>query len=149
MSAMSAKVFIDSNVFLYAVEEQDPVKAARAAEWLRHLLESGVGVANMQVMNEVTNVLFKRARLPAEKVFELIDGYAGFGARPINEETVLAARLVRFETGYSWWDCVLLASAMELGCNQFLTEDLRDGHAVRGLTILNPFRHSPPQLSLH
>lgn len=66
-------------------------------------------------MNEVTNVLLKRARMPTEDVFAAIDGFSVFGLSPIDTETCVAARLIRFETGYSWWDCLLLASAMELG----------------------------------
>lgn len=146
---MNDKIFVDSNVFLYAAEDKDPSKSERAGAWLRHLLTVGVGVANLQVMNEVTNVLIKRAKMKPEKVFRIIDGFLAFGGTPISLETIAAGRLLHFETRYSWWDCVLLASAMELGCRTFLSEDMQDGHQVRGLTIMNPFLHSPPQKPLH
>lgn len=146
---MNDRTFIDSNVFLYAAEDEDPAKSARAGAWLRYLFDAGNGVANLQVMNEVSNVLIKRGNMPPEKVFSIIDGFLAFGNAPINLETVAAARLLHFETRYSWWDCVLLASAMELGCRLFLSEDMRDGHQIRGLTIKNPFLHTPPQSSLH
>jgi len=146
---MSDRLFIDSNVFLYAIEEQEPSKAERAAAWLGYSSQTGLGVSNLQVMNEVTNVLLKRKLMPPEDVFCIVDGFCALGASPISAETVAAARLVRFETGYAWWDCVLLAAAMELGCRRFLSEDMRDGHSVRGLTIVDPFRHSPPTTPLH
>jgi predicted nucleic acid-binding protein len=52
---------------------------------------------------------------------------------------------------YSWWDCLLLASAIELGCMHFLSEDLQDGEQIvaqgrRGLTIVDPFAHSPDHI---
>jgi predicted nucleic acid-binding protein len=56
-----------------------------------------------------------------------------------------ARRLVE-RTGYSWWDCLLLASAIELGCTHFLSEDLQDGRSLQGLTILSPFAHSPREI---
>ena len=146
---MNARTFIDSNVFLYATEESSAHRSARAGEWLRHLLRTGQGVANLQVMNEVANVLIRRGNVPPEQVFTIIDGYKHFGATVLSLETVAAARLLHFETRYSWWDCVLLASAIELQCNYFLSEDLQDNRQVRGLTIINPFRHSPPQLPVH
>lgn len=146
---MSDRLFIDSNVFLYAIEEQDLTKAERAAAWLSYAFQTGLGVSNLQVMNEVTNVLLKRKLMPPEDVFHIVDGFYALGASPISAETVAAARLVRFDTGYAWWDCVLLAAAMELGCRRFLSEDMHDGHAVRGLTIVDPFRHSPPGSPLH
>ena len=146
---MNDRVFIDSNVFLYAAEEGTALKSAQSGEWLRYLLQTGLGVANLQVLNEVTNVLIKRGGMRPEAVFSVVDGYASFGSSAINFETVAAARILHFENGYSWWDCLLLASAIEMQCRLFLSEDMKDGHRVRGLTIINPFRHSPPQIPLH
>jgi predicted nucleic acid-binding protein len=146
---MKDRTFIDSNVFLYAAEEGAALKSAQSGEWLRYLLQAGLGVANLQVLNEVTNVLIKRGGMPPEAAFSIVDGYALFGVTAINFETVAAARILHFEHNYSWWDCLLLASAIELQCRFFLSEDLQDGHRIRGLTLINPFRHSPPQIPLH
>ena len=146
---MKDRTFIDSNVFLYAAEEGVALKSARSGDWLRYLLQTGLGVANLQVLNEVTNVLVKRGGMRPEAIFSIVDGYALFGSSAINFETVAAARILHFENGYSWWDCLLLASAIELQCRLFLSEDMQDGHRIRGLTIINPFRHSPPQIPLH
>jgi predicted nucleic acid-binding protein len=146
---MSAKTFVDSNVFLYVAEEAGAQKSDRSAQWLRHLQRVGTGVANLQVMNEITNVLIKRGGMKAEAVFSIVDGFSSFGTTALNDETVAAARLLHFETGYSWWDCLLLASAIELQCTYFLSEDLQDDRKLRGLTIINPFRHSPPQTPFH
>src|SRR5262245_9375436 len=143
-SAMKGRTFVDSNVFLYAAEEGDPEKSLQAATWIRYLLRSGAGVANLQVMNEITNVLIKRVQMEAEQIFPIVDTYSLFGATALSEETVAAARLLHFETSFSWWDCLLLASAIELQCANFLSEDLQDQRQIRGLTIINPFRHSPP-----
>jgi predicted nucleic acid-binding protein len=40
----------------------------------------------------------------------------------------------------------LLASAIELGCTHYLSEDLQDGQVIDGLTIVDPFAHSPEQI---
>ena len=146
---MKDRTFIDSNVFLYAAEEGVALKSARSGDWLRYLLQTGLGVANLQVLNEVTNVLVKRGGMRPEAIFSIVDGYALFGSSAINFETVAAARILHFENGYSWGDCLLLASAIELQCRLFLSEDMQDGHRIRGLTIINPFRHSPQQIPLH
>jgi predicted nucleic acid-binding protein len=146
---MNDRTFIDSNVLLYAGEAKTALKSARSGEWLRYLLQTGLGVANLQVLNEVANVLIKRGGMRPEAVFSIVDGYALFGSSAINLETVAAARILHFENGYSWWDCLLLASAIELQCRLFLSEDMQDGHRIRGLTIINPFLHSPPQIPLH
>jgi len=146
---MNARTFVDSNVFLYVAEEGGAQKSDLSAQWLRHLQQAGTGVANLQVMNEITNVLIKRGGMKPEAVFSIVDGFSSFGTTTLNDETVAAARLLHFESGYSWWDCLLLASAIELQCTYFLSEDLQDDRELRGLTIINPFRHSPPQAPFH
>jgi predicted nucleic acid-binding protein len=143
------KTFIDSNVFIYAVQTTDAAKSARCAGWLRYLVRSGCGAANLQVLNEIANVLIKRRMMTAAEIFAVADGYRIFGANPISTETVAAARLIHFDTDYSWWDCVLMASAIELQCRYFLTEDLKPQQSVRGLTIISPFLHSPPDSPFH
>lgn len=149
MSAMSGRVFIDSNILLYAIESQDTEKALRAGQWLEYLIESRRGVTNLQVLNEVTNVLLKRRVMSAEQVFRVVDRFGPFGITPISLEITAAARLIRLRTNYQWWDCLLLASAIELRCGAFLSEDLSEGHSIPGLTIISPFLHSPPQLPFH
>lgn len=102
---------------------------------------------NLQVLSEVTNVMLrKRGDLSAQEIFTQVDELRALGVSPIDQQTVSATRRIRLQTGYSWWDCLLLASAIELGCSHFLSEDLQDGHAIQGLTIIDPFAHSPEQI---
>lgn len=50
------------------------------------------------------------------------------------------ALLLQEETGFSLCDTLVVTAAIETGCNILLTEDLQDGHTLRGVTILNPFK---------
>jgi predicted nucleic acid-binding protein len=83
----------------------------------------------------------------AQQVYDIIDDFAELGDTPVGWREVGLARTLHVSLGYSWWDCILLASALELGCTHFLSEDLQDGQSIsdgtRGLTIVNPFAHSP------
>ena len=147
----AARIFIDANVFLYARDASLDKRGAAAAEWLRLLTIADRGRSNLQVINEVTNVMLrKRQDLSPLQIFAEIDGLRPFGTTPIGEPTVDAARMIRVSTQYSWWDCLLLASALELGCTHFLSEDMQSGQTVsngtQDLTIVDPFAHSPGQL---
>lgn len=146
-----ASVFIDSNTFLYAHDRYDGGKREQARLWLVHLTETDTGVTNLQVLNEVTTVLLRKAsRFAGGDPFAKVDVFADFGSSPLSNEGTILARWIHGTTHCSWWDCLLLASALELGCSHFLSEDLQDGQRVeadgRALTIVDPFAHSPGQI---
>ncbi len=140
----AVKIFIDTNVAFYSREDTNDLKAVTAQHWMREAAARRHLCLNLQVLNELANVLFrKRKQLSNEQVFDAIDRLAVLGSAPVSIQTVSAARSLRQATGYSWWDCLLLASALELGCSHFLSEDLQDGQEIAGLTIINPFLHAP------
>ena len=152
-----ASVFIDSTTFLYSHDGSDLAKRDRARRWLTRLTHSDTGVTNLQVLNEVTNVLIRKAYwFAAGSPFTRVDVFADFGVSPLSNEAAFAARAIQEQTRYSWWDCLLLASALELRCTHFLSEDLQDGQMIavslaskqsgRSLTIVDPFAHTPEQI---
>ena len=148
----AVRVFIDTNLLFYIRDVRDQKKSSAAVGWLRALAPTAQGRTNLQVLNELTNALLRqRQDLTANEVFALVDEVAFLGAEPIETHIVDLAREMRRRYRYSWWDTLLLASALELGCTHFLSEDLNDGQIVtdgpaRALTIVDPFAHSPQHL---
>lgn len=141
------RIFIDSNVLLYSRERNISDKTATAARWLRASVDGNAACTNLQVLNEVTHVMLRKMRgMTDRQVFDEVDGLRFLGTAPVGERTVVKARSLRLDTKYSWWDCLLLASAIELGCTHFLSEDLQDGQLIEGLTIVDPFAHSPERI---
>lgn len=140
-------IFVDTNVYFYAHDAQQPAKQAVCRAWLIVLGQQRLGRTNLQVANEFTDVVLRKRRdIPSETVFRLADEILMWGSAPINAGTIRLARRIRSSTAYSWWDCLLLASAIELGCTHFLSEDLQDGQQIDTLTIVDPFAHSPEQI---
>jgi predicted nucleic acid-binding protein len=148
----AASVFIDSTTLLYSHDSSEPNKRDIARRWLEALAMASAGRCNLQVLNEVTNTLIRKStRFGSEDPFARVEAFSGFGQSELTLSTTLVARNVFVTYRYSWWDCILLASAIELGCTHFLSEDLQDGQQIvaegrRGLTIVNPFAHSPAQI---
>jgi predicted nucleic acid-binding protein len=138
-------VFVDTNVYFYAHENREPDKQNACREWLRGIARRRLGRANLQVANEFTHIVLRKLRLPAETVFRLADDILLWGDSPVTSETVSRAREIHQRYGYSWWDAILLASALELSCTHFLSEDLQDGQQLDSLTIVDPFAHSPAE----
>lgn len=121
-------VFVDTNVLLYVHDRHDPAKARASASWLAALSGEGRTRINLQVLNELTHVLLRKRWFEhPEIVHRIVDDFAAMGERPLTRIEVERARRLHATLGFSWWDCLLLASALELGCTHFLSEDLQDG----------------------
>ncbi len=146
-----ARIFVDSNTFLYTFAEFEKEKSLVAQGWLNWLSIDDRGVTNLQVLNEVANAATRKTtQFGGIDPFFRIDAFAQFGTHTVSFKTTLGARQLHRRRRYSWWDCLLLATAIELGCSHFLSEDLQDGHKIEGLTIVDPFAHTPKQfLSAH
>ena len=144
--------FIDANVLLYLHDRRVTSKSQVAETWVRTLVSRGAAQTNLQVLNEVSSVLLKKKWYSdTETVFSIVDDFSQLGAEPVGPAETALAREIHLLTSYSWWDCLLLASAIQLGCTHFLSEDLQDGQRIvagdgRGLTIIDPFAHSPDQI---
>lgn len=146
---MSARVFVDSNCILYLYELESTDERARAREWFGALTDFRAATTNLQVLNEVTNVFFKRMKQwSPDEIFDVVDTFSTWGRTSLSDRDVALARQLRIRHRYSWWDCLLLASAVNLGCSHFLSEDLQDGQVIAGLTIVDPFAHTPEQILL-
>ena len=143
----AVKVFVDTNVIIYSHDRKDPEKMQRSREWLRRLSAERQAVLNFQVLNEVTNVLLSKNWLATpDQVFSVIGRLSSMGSSPLSIWEMEEARTLHLTYRYSWWDCLLLASALHLGCTHFLSEDLQDGQAIEGLTIVSPFAHTPEHI---
>ena len=145
------RIFVDTNTILYVHDRREESKGAVVRNWLEALTDENRVQINLQVLNEVTAVMIRGRWFDApRRVFEIVDELAEWGAEPIGWEEVETARHLHDRLYYSWWDCLLLASALELGCAYFLSEDLQDGQRVeaggKALTIVSPFAHTPGQI---
>lgn len=136
-------VFVDTSVLIYA---RDPIagdKHDSARRWLDRLTPGDHMLLNLQVLNELTRWMLRSQKTSIEVARDAIEMLREFGETSISSEDVDLAWDVREKLGYQWFDCLLIASAVNAGCSHFLSEDM--GHEARygSLTIINPFRVDP------
>jgi len=136
---MSGKIFFDTNVVVYAATNND----ARAP--LAQAFLAAGGSISAQVLNEFANT----ARRKLERSWpEVIDAVRTLRALcteclPVTEQTHEAATRIARRLGYSFYDSLIIASALEAKCTTLLTEDMQHGQVIdRRLIIANPFRSS-------
>jgi predicted nucleic acid-binding protein len=133
---MPARAFLDTNVLIYALAENDP-RSTRAEE----LLAAG-GIISVQVLNEFSAVARKKLQMSWTEVREAIDSFLVLcpDPLPITMELHEAARVIAEKHGYGIYDALVLAAALEAGCVILYSEDLQDGQHIGGqLIIRNPF----------
>jgi predicted nucleic acid-binding protein len=133
---MSVRPFLDTNILVYAMARQEPHTARAVA-----LLRAGVTIS-VQVLNEFANVARRKLGWPWPEIANALAAVRVLcpGPRPIGVATHEAALTIAERDGFSFYDSLLIASALEAGCDTFLSEDMQDGRVVAGsLTIRNPF----------
>lgn len=133
---MPGKAFLDTNVLIYAVTQNDP-RTARAEE----LLASG-GVLSVQILNEFAAVARRKLQMPWAEVGESVEAFLVLCPSPIpvTLEIHEAARAIAEKLGCNIYDALVIAAALEGGCTTLYSEDFQDGQVIEGqLMVRNPF----------
>ncbi|MFZ1962806.1 MAG: PIN domain-containing protein [Roseiarcus sp.] len=129
--------FFDTNVLVYAF--LDGPKRMRAQQ----ALAEG-GIISAQVLNEFTHVS-RRKHLrdwpEIEAALGVIRGRFPVVA-PLTEQTHAAALALARDHGFAFYDALIVAAAIEAGCDTLVTEDMQHGRTIDALTICDPFRQS-------
>ena len=135
MSA-AERIYIDSNIVLYALDT-DPQKHDTA--W--NLLFKNP-VISLQVLNECSNVLSRKRKWPPEQIAEILDRMLLFlRVESSDVATVRAAWKIQARYRFSYYDSLMIATALSAACTILYSEDMQHGQVIAGcLTIVNPFR---------
>ena len=130
--------FLDTNLLVYA-QSADP-----KGETARQAILSG-GTISVQVVNEFSAVLRRKFRLEWHEIADAVEDVRAAldPVRPVGIDTWEAAVALARQHRYSFYDSLILASALEAGCDTLLTEDMQAGRRIEGLTIVNPFDREP------
>ena len=139
---MSARFFLDTNIFVYTFDPREPEKQARATDLVETALRDQSGVISSQVVRELLNVATRKFERPLEpddardyleavlaplcEIFPSISLY--------RDSLAVAARW-----RYSFYDSLIIAAAKNASCKVLYSEDLQHGQDLDGLLIENPF----------
>jgi predicted nucleic acid-binding protein len=138
---MSALVFVDTNIFLYAAGAPPSRKQLIASQWIEHLWKEQIGRTGIQVLNEIYATLTRKVQPPlaANEAWDRISALFAWEPLPLDTEVLIRAREIGLRHTLSWWDTLIVAAAQLQGCALLLTEDLHDRAVYGGVTIHNPF----------
>ena len=140
---MNGKYFIDTNVFVYSFDDRQPVKKDRSMALIQEGLKTGLGIISTQVVQEFLNVATHKFTVPMRPEDSKV--YLRLVMNPLCQvypnlslyETCLD---LQTETRYSFSDSLIIAAAIQGGCNLLYSEDLQEGQEIHGTMIVNPYR---------
>ncbi len=139
---MSARFFLDTNIFVYAFDHKAPAKSKKAAHLIRRAVDTGEGIVSYQVVQEFLNVALRRFAAPMT-VAEA-EQYLVTVLRPllaIHSSPALYVEGLRIVGKHrlAWYDSLVVAAALEGRCEILYSEDFQHGREIEGLRIENPF----------
>lgn len=145
---MSAPVFLDTNVLVYAQDTRDPDKNRRARDWIEELLERRRMRLSTQVLNEYYRVVTEKLDPGLEPLAARQDVRNLLVLDPVSPDSKLLESAWRFQDRYSipWWDSLIVAAAQRTGAEHLLTEDFQDGQELDGVRVVDPFEHEPGEI---
>jgi predicted nucleic acid-binding protein len=139
MKPMPDKVFLDTNVVLYAYSEDEMDKQNIASELLKRF--DGKALISKQVINELTNILFKKFKLPSDTIESvLLELDTAFTIVDFDLRTQIKAIRLKQTYNLHYYDALIVATALENQCSILYSEDMQHNQVIDGsLTIINPF----------
>ena len=139
---MKGKFFLDTNILVYTFDKEHPEKQKISRKLVREALTSNKGIISYQVIQEFINVSLQKFLVPLQPndCKDYIDNflYPLCEIFPSNE-LFKEAIDIKSEIKLSYFDSLIVASAIKGNCHILYTEDMNDGQMIKGLKITNPF----------
>jgi predicted nucleic acid-binding protein len=140
---MTDKVFLDTNILVYAIDcaPAEVSRRNRARELLHEHLETETGVISIQVLQEFYVASTKKIKVPlsSAEALEFIRFVSALDLVTPSLDILTAAVRLHQKHGFSFWDAMIIQSAVVARCNFLYSEDLQHGFQLDSLRIQNPF----------
>jgi predicted nucleic acid-binding protein len=132
---MSGRPFFDTTILIYSIASQEP-----RADVAEKLLTEG-GWISVQVLNEFAAVARRKLNMSWQQTREALLAIRALcePPTPLSIDTHEAGLEIAARYGYSIYDALILAAALEADCDVLYTEDMQNGQIIGPLTIRNPF----------
>lgn len=135
---MNGNSFIDTNILVYCYSSDEPEKREVAL----NLVKSSNAIISTQVLTEFSNTMKKKFGLTWDEISVVIRETTSNLLIHINmTDTILQACQIASRYGLSFYDSLIISSALEKRCNIIYSEDMHDGLVINEiLKIVNPFK---------
>jgi predicted nucleic acid-binding protein len=138
-------VFVDTNVLVYAEDQDAGNKHTIARNLVADLWRSGEGVLSIQVLQEFFVTVTRKIPRPLsqEEALVIVGQYLNWRVVENTGDLLLASIRLASTLKVSFWDALILQAAQVEHCDRIWTEDLNHGQRIGDLMIVNPFLQAP------
>jgi predicted nucleic acid-binding protein len=139
---MKELVFLDTNIFVYSLDRSVPAKTQKATELIRRALTERKGVVSFQVVQEFFNVALRKMTPPmsaveAERYLQTV--FVPMLSVHSSQGLYVEALGLYSRHQLAWYDSLIIAAALQAGCELLMSEDLQHGRRFGTMRVENPF----------
>lgn len=134
--------FFDTNILIYAVDHSDPVKRRKAGELLEREAGAGNAIISTQVLQEFYSASTLKLKKPLNKLVaeEIVEELMTLSVKQVDTPIILAAIKRNQTDQVSFWDALIIETALRAGARILWSEDMQHDREIDGLKIQNPFK---------
>ena len=134
---MKDRIFIDSNIFLYAFSDKDKDKQQVAKK-----IVLNPSCISVQVVNEVSKNLLYKFKFNENEIVKVVNSlYKKHIVAELTQTIFIHASNIREKYNFSYYDSIIVSTALENECNIVYSEDMQHSQIIENkLTIINPFK---------
>jgi len=134
--------FLDSNILVYTDDRADPAKQKASIALVARLTRAQSAVVSFQVLQEYFAIVTRKLGVDAAVARAKVELFGALTTATTEVDDVLAAIDLHRLHQLSFWDALIVRSAIKSGCRRIYTEDLQHGRRYDGVEIVNPFSSS-------
>jgi predicted nucleic acid-binding protein len=135
------RVFFDTNILVYLFDSDAAEKKELACARFETDAAAGRALLSTQVLQEFYVTVTRKLAVPldSETAEAVVRNFSTLPIVGIDAERILAAITRSRRLQLSFWDALIIETALIGGAGSLLTEDMQHGMAIDGLQIENPF----------
>ena len=134
-----SKIFLDTNILLYTLDENDKDKQKNARKIVRNVTKHYTSVISTQILQEFYVVSTSKLGVEPLLAKSIIHSFENMEVVLIDPYLIREAIDVSILNQISFWDSLVVVAAESAKCETLYTEDLNAGQIIRGVKIENPF----------
>lgn len=135
------KIFIDTNVLVYSLDNKDEAKRDKARKLLRKIVDMHQPVLSTQVIKEFYVAATSKLKADSFIVKNIIHNFRNMEIVNNDLELIEQAIDISAISRISFWDALIVAAAEKANCAFIFSEDLNSGQTYRGVKVVNPFEN--------